>query len=142
MRRRAVSSELNSEPARLTRTRMIMTCILCSEGDQMLQVFSCQATAEHRHRIVSAVFYYITTSGTESNLAAFWERRHSASGALSISRTVCALSEDELCVRSVTLPLLHNGADVMGPAVRGQRMNHPVSKHADSCMALKEEEQK
>ena len=61
----------------MTRSHMIMTFILCPEGDQMLQVFSCQATVEHRAQRHSLKRggtgtgggYYITASGT--NLAAF-----------------------------------------------------------------------
>lgn len=40
--------KMYSKAVGLTRTHMIMTFILSSEGDQMLQVFSCQATPEHR----------------------------------------------------------------------------------------------
>lgn len=63
---------------------MIMTFILCSEGDQMLQVFSCQATVEHRAQqqscggvvaLVSAVFYYIMANGIKSNLTTFLEEK-------------------------------------------------------------------
>lgn len=59
----------------------IMTFILCSEGDQMLQVFRCQATVEHRaQRFGGGGVYYITANGTKSNLSLpFWERKHSVS---------------------------------------------------------------
>lgn len=110
-----------------------MTFILCSEGDQMLQVFSCQATAEHwaqRRRwgwrvegrggggLVSVVFYYIMANGTESNLSTFQGEK-----ALCVSECYQFLEQRELWTRtscvwttaarsSGTLLLIYNGGDV------------------------------
>lgn len=53
--------EMDGKVAGLTWTRMIMTFILCYEGDQMLQVFRCQATVEHR-----AQSYDITANSGKS----------------------------------------------------------------------------
>ena len=87
---------VDSKPAGLTHTHMIMTCILCSEGDQMLQVFRCLATVEHRAEQwrgswgggASAVFYYITANGTESNLYLSGRESTLCLRVLSISQTV------------------------------------------------------
>ena len=70
----------------------------------MLQVFSCQATVEHRaQRLGSAVLYCITASDTKSNLAPFLGEK-----ALCVSEGVInfsisnlqlrAVNADELCV--------------------------------------------
>lgn len=46
--------------------------MLYSEGDQMLQVFSCQATVEHGAQwLGSAVLYCVTVIDTQFNLTSF-----------------------------------------------------------------------
>lgn len=59
---------LDRRVSMLTSSTMIMTFILCYERDQMLQVFGCQATVEHRARRPE-LFYYVTANGGQSNLS-------------------------------------------------------------------------
>lgn len=110
----------------LTWSHMIMTFILCSEGDQMRWAFSCQATAELRAQWwrwggdVLSQLCFITLRATAPSLISLpcWERKHSVSECYQFveqceqwTRTSC---EPRLTAAqsSGTLLFIYNGSDV------------------------------
>lgn len=113
--------DASSVAAGLTCAHVIMTCIRLSEGDQMLRVFSCQATVQRwAQSLISPEFYYITA--TDTSLM--------SDGEHSLRITCCyrVLPQSEL--RVTALLLIYHGGDV---SVVGQALDLPVGKHADSC---------
>lgn len=113
--------DASSVAAELTCAHVIVTCVRLSEGDQMLRVFSCQATVQRwAQSLISPEFYYITA--TDTSLISDLEH--------SLRITCCyrLLPQSELLVTA--LLSIYRGGDV---SVTGQALDFPVGKHADSC---------
>lgn len=110
--------DASSAAVGLTCAHVIMTCVRLSEGDQMLRVFSCQATVQRwAQSLISPEFYYITA--TDTSLISDLEH--------SLRITCCyrLLPLSELLVTALL--------SIYDMSVIGQALDFPVGKHADSC---------